>query len=156
MRPLTEVSFCTSPFDLHVLGTPPAFVLSQDQTLKKIVLTLASLQVPISLSLIAHSILTYHFSLNFFRSPDYFRIYLRSKKSQGFFLTCCLIFKVRFALGRTPSRECLHIVPLHTSFVKHFYQVFLNFFKSFFRHFKNHNILCLCGIQHTNLLFRKL
>ncbi len=23
----------TSPFDLHVLGTPPAFVLSQDQTL---------------------------------------------------------------------------------------------------------------------------
>ena len=26
-------SFC-SPFDLHVLGTPPAFVLSQDQTLK--------------------------------------------------------------------------------------------------------------------------
>ena len=25
-----------SPFDLHVLGTPPAFVLSQDQTLHKI------------------------------------------------------------------------------------------------------------------------
>ena len=24
----------SSPFDLHVLGTPPAFVLSQDQTLK--------------------------------------------------------------------------------------------------------------------------
>ena len=24
----------TSPFDLHVLGTPPAFVLSQDQTLE--------------------------------------------------------------------------------------------------------------------------
>jgi hypothetical protein len=22
-----------SPFDLHVLGTPPAFILSQDQTL---------------------------------------------------------------------------------------------------------------------------
>ena len=29
----TEV-FRSSPFDLHVLGTPPAFVLSQDQTLK--------------------------------------------------------------------------------------------------------------------------
>ena len=25
----------TSPFDLHVLGTPPAFILSQDQTLHK-------------------------------------------------------------------------------------------------------------------------
>jgi hypothetical protein len=29
--PLTEMSF---PFDLHVLGTPPAFILSQDQTLR--------------------------------------------------------------------------------------------------------------------------
>ena len=25
-------------FDLHVLGTPPAFILSQDQTLKKFIL----------------------------------------------------------------------------------------------------------------------
>ncbi len=24
-----------SPYDLHVLGTPPAFVLSQDQTLRR-------------------------------------------------------------------------------------------------------------------------
>ena len=24
------------PLDLHVLGTPPAFILSQDQTLKKL------------------------------------------------------------------------------------------------------------------------
>ena len=29
-----EASFQLSPLDLHVLGTPPAFVLSQDQTLK--------------------------------------------------------------------------------------------------------------------------
>ncbi len=35
--PLTirEASFSSSPLDLHVLGTPPAFVLSQDQTLHK-------------------------------------------------------------------------------------------------------------------------
>ena len=26
-------SFSKAPFDLHVLGTPPAFILSQDQTL---------------------------------------------------------------------------------------------------------------------------
>ncbi len=33
--PLRHVSlgFNMSPFDLHVLGTPPAFILSQDQTL---------------------------------------------------------------------------------------------------------------------------
>ena len=29
----------TSPFDLHVLSTPPAFVLSQDQTLRKCLLS---------------------------------------------------------------------------------------------------------------------
>ena len=33
---LTEHSVLSiRPFDLHVLGTPPAFVLSQDQTLQK-------------------------------------------------------------------------------------------------------------------------
>ena len=30
--PLTCIAAC--PFDLHVLGTPPAFILSQDQTLR--------------------------------------------------------------------------------------------------------------------------
>ena len=35
-----------SPFDLHVLGAPPAFVLSQDQTLEKLYLnTLSSIKI---------------------------------------------------------------------------------------------------------------
>ena len=32
--PLTHTPKGTRPFDLHVLSTPPAFVLSQDQTLR--------------------------------------------------------------------------------------------------------------------------
>ena len=32
--PLTWGASPSNPFDLHVLGTPPAFVLSQDQTLQ--------------------------------------------------------------------------------------------------------------------------
>ena len=32
--PLNEGASPLIPFDLHVLGTPPAFVLSQDQTLQ--------------------------------------------------------------------------------------------------------------------------
>ena len=32
--PLNVTASCNTPFDLHVLGTPPAFVLSQDQTLQ--------------------------------------------------------------------------------------------------------------------------
>ncbi len=30
-----EYKYGGSSFDLHVLGTPPAFILSQDQTLRK-------------------------------------------------------------------------------------------------------------------------
>jgi hypothetical protein len=33
---IKEASFSSTPLDLHVLGTPPAFVLSQDQTLHKV------------------------------------------------------------------------------------------------------------------------
>src|SRR5680860_311988 len=33
--PLIKEASSSSPFDLHVLSTPPAFVLSQDQTLRK-------------------------------------------------------------------------------------------------------------------------
>ena len=35
---LRRISVCSASFDLHVLGTPPAFILSQDQTLNKLYL----------------------------------------------------------------------------------------------------------------------
>ena len=35
--PSPEGSVTDFPLDLHVLGTPPAFILSQDQTLKKMI-----------------------------------------------------------------------------------------------------------------------
>ena len=38
LLPLSENSFSRFSFDLHVLSTPPAFVLSQDQTLYKLYL----------------------------------------------------------------------------------------------------------------------
>ena len=37
--PLNQGASPLIPFDLHVLGTPPAFVLSQDQTLQLIFYT---------------------------------------------------------------------------------------------------------------------
>ena len=40
------------PFDLHVSGTPPAFILSQDQTLRKVIL---ELQEPLTLQASYHS-----------------------------------------------------------------------------------------------------
>jgi hypothetical protein len=36
--PLIQRASSLSPFDLHVLSTPPAFILSQDQTLRKRIL----------------------------------------------------------------------------------------------------------------------
>ena len=42
--PLSDLPKEITPFDLHVLGTPPAFVLSQDQTLKKLYLKAEALK----------------------------------------------------------------------------------------------------------------
>ena len=42
--PLSRKPKLSAPFDLHVLGTPPAFVLSQDQTLKKLYLKAVALK----------------------------------------------------------------------------------------------------------------
>ena len=53
---LTEISELRASFDLHVLGTPPAFVLSQDQTLKYGILTASQRQIkPIRADLISAS-----------------------------------------------------------------------------------------------------
>ena len=35
----TDLELPPGPFDLHVLGTPPAFVLSQDQTLQRLIVS---------------------------------------------------------------------------------------------------------------------
>ena len=60
--PLTsrKASFPLGPFDLHVLGMPPAFILSQDQTLHLLIffLTLARL-VSLFALLIPYSELTF-------------------------------------------------------------------------------------------------
>ena len=50
--PLSPLPKQKLPFDLHVLSTPPAFVLSQDQTLRKnlVFLRYASLQLRVASS----------------------------------------------------------------------------------------------------------
>ena len=53
--------YCYIPFDLHVLSTPPAFILSQDQTLRKKI-TLSSVSYGFS-SRQGLSFSSYHFSV---------------------------------------------------------------------------------------------
>ena len=58
---LPKLSFNVSPFDLHVLSTPPAFVLSQDQTL--MFNPLPSLQLPARLAKATASLQTRRLTL---------------------------------------------------------------------------------------------
>ena len=99
----SKLSFLAS-FDLHVLGTPPAFILSQDQTLKKI--------------LRAIWLFTYHFinsnELNFgslFSSSAFYSI-----------------FKIRAARLTFLSRE---VLVNSTSCCSDCQALFLKFFSSF-------------------------
>ena len=61
--PLSRKPKLSTPFDLHVLGTPPAFVLSQDQTLKKLYLKLLSKPQISFLNNLLLAIITQEFSL---------------------------------------------------------------------------------------------
>ena len=79
-----------SPFDLHVLGAPPAFVLSQDQTLRKWYFSTPSGMLkpfPSQSDL---------FSKKF---PNSFRFLETNPVVKGLVSQCCLIFKVRAALS---------------------------------------------------------
>ena len=89
--PPIEIGF---PFDLHVLGTPPAFILSQDQTLRKLfgfssVFTILLLRCALSAGfLFAHA-----------RSPRCFLACDRDKNT-NLALTCQHLFSMTF---RFPS-----------------------------------------------------
>ena len=76
----TSVTFCLSPLDLHVLGTPPAFVLSQDQTLKLIFDSLSR-------------ILTFSFALTQKNSDCFQRRLLCTSNFHLVIILHCLVFK---------------------------------------------------------------
>ena len=82
-----------SPFDLHVLSTPPAFILSQDQTLK-IVFILTSLNWHF-LSLLKLGFV--RFSENMSDSKP--EIVLNHLESSG--LHCCSTVKVQLSLKKS-------------------------------------------------------
>ena len=97
-------SYRVRPFDLHVLSTPPAFVLSQDQTLQK----------------------------NIFRRTDWLFNYLFKKNLLGNLLQSryrtfvyvrkhivhCLVFKEHFLLA---SKVSLYILTQEVYLVKNFF-----------------------------------
>ena len=119
-----------SPFDLNVLCTPPAFILSQDQTLELIVSYLTYRQLK---SIRAFFLSFFYFleSCTLFKLTDlYFALFMLCT------CLCCSIVKVQFAFSwkQVPfgsmSRilRSFVIIPHLICFVKRFFKVFLKNF----------------------------
>ena len=104
-----------TPFDLHVLGAPPAFVLSQDQTLHKMVFKPDYSELNrcnFSDTIRLHPRITCILEL--------FNVIFHHDKVP-FKLRYCSIFKV---LCRSPSRDSLFIISHQVLVVKHFFEIF--------------------------------
>ena len=126
---LKEASFLLLSFDLHVLSTPPAFVLSQDQTLHDRSFVWLDYFLPCSNSLLG--IATSHIGLirslycSVFKEPSLFKRldYLTTFKE-----VCQMIFfKIFFiALSNGAASSATGIILSHPGLLCQ--QVFLNFF----------------------------
>ena len=104
---LSEASFQSASFDLHVLGMPPAFILSQDQTLHLIVC-------------LAH-LLRFAFKRLFFSYPDVLR-------PSSWIDVSCLVFK-----DRACSPQALVYITTSFSFRQLLFFTFFIFFLIFLK-----------------------
>ena len=106
--PLTHFPKETRPFDLNVLCTPPAFILSQDQTLvlflSYLLLTKGSF----------NKIEFYLFALYLFKEFSWFAQIVQ-------FVRCCSIFKV---LPVRSLADSFNIIPHEDPFVNTFFSFF--------------------------------
>ena len=112
-------------FDLHVLSTPPAFILSQDQTLNKMV---SKERLRSSNHLIEAQFIASKKSI---QEPSSSSLRLLRRTSRPFW--CFVFLLTLFNLQRyTPlsafSADVLFILALTLSLVKNFFQTFLRFF----------------------------
>ena len=94
-------------FDLHVLGTPPAFILSQDQTLHCLLFLSDNLLVCLAL---------------------FYFLFISKLSLTLCFILSCSVFNV---LSLDSLVECPFILPSSLTFVK----LFLNFFYFFILYF---------------------
>ena len=100
------------PFDLHVLGAPPAFVLSQDQTLYKMIFI--TLKVLNLVHLSTQSLASCDYSLEFLSVPYTLKVPLQVFDIVQFSRSCA----VRLAA------DSLFILPRSRELVKHFFEAF--------------------------------
>ena len=155
--PLSNIPKEITPFDLHVLGTPPAFVLSQDQTLKKLYLKHRS-----ALNHFLNNLLLAILLKNF-RWLFLFVLYTILKQSilivQGVLVRLCVIQFTRYCPSATSAANSV-IIHQRFPFVKNFFRFFSFFFSLLLfatcalRACLYYQILPL--LSSTFLLFRRL
>ena len=120
-----------SPFDLNVLCTPPAFILSQDQTLKQIVYP-----PPKWLDSVWAIYLSFFYFLELCYSLFLTDLYSHLLNLLCTSIFCCSIVKfqslITYARAATRFRESLSIIPQPFRFVKRFFKTFLSFFQALF------------------------
>ena len=126
--PLSRKPKLSAPFDLHVLGTPPAFVLSQDQTLKKLYLKALALKSHF-LNKFVLANFTQEFSLAVFLRLIH--VFLNNP----FHCPRCLCSSLRYSIYKVQvaDRSAVSLLILAHLFepVKSFFQVFSRFFQCF-------------------------
>ena len=107
--PLSKIPKNLTPFDLHVLGTPPAFVLSQDQTLE----------------FNLYSAFQRWCSLFFFRLVVFLFASVILDLSIGIDLACLLMHYIVFKVLRFPFlRDSFVSISQPRLFVNTFFQLF--------------------------------
>ena len=112
----------SASFDLHVLSTPPAFILSQDQTLKLKCLILSELLAwLIILWFISEPLNSLLFKERFVLQICSLNILLEFSR-----LSYCSVIKVLRRPVRVPHRDSLFSLPNFKAFVNYF---FIYFFK---------------------------
>ena len=125
----------TLTFDLHVLSMPPAFILSQNQTLKfNCLKSLSRLQIITALTLLSLCWLCFlgYYKFNFSTLKKLteitFHLLVCQIKSH-FFLIPFLIFWYRTTVRACHFRgDSLYIIPQTILPCQAFFQTFLNFF----------------------------
>ena len=110
-----------------MLGTPPAFVLSQDQTLKKLYLNDVSV-AQIIFRIICLANILKNFRWLKIRLHD---ILNNSLIVQGVIVCLYVIQFTRYSVRCFALADSLFILAHSSSFVKNFFQVFSNFFEVF-------------------------
>ena len=107
----------STPFDLHVLSTPPAFILSQDQTLNKMVSK--------ELSFLKSILLKLNSSFKEIINGCLYKLFWAFTTNSFW----CFVFVTLFNLqGAHRLQRRAFILPQRFFFVKHFFQVFSNSF----------------------------